>query len=624
MRLGLLVAVVVLCFAAFAPPSTSLWASPPPKDPAKMETKVSPALGDFLHSIGEMSFAQGTDQKTSMAELSIDGLVEVDPDGRIQTYIYVADSGVGRVAELEGHDVLVEIVNHDLNIVQAWVPFNRVDSIAGLEFVRRIQPPAYAHLRTGSIATEGDQILGAATVRSQFGFLGTGIKVGVISDGADSLTEAQASGDLPGDVQIDPYRPGSGHEGTAMLEIVHDLAPGASLAFSGPNTSLEMIASINYLATAAFGGTGADIIVDDLGFFNEPFFEDGPVAHAVQAVVADGTLYVTSAGNYADRHYEGDFQRGIDDFHDFGGGDHRMRITIYPGGFVWVVLQWNDPFQASGNDYDLYVCPAGASSDDDQCATGLEWQNGDDNPLEFVFINNNSPVTLQYDVLVQEYSAAQSRRLELFVYGNVAVQEFVVPAGSVIGHAAVPGAMAVGAIDAADIGHDTIETFSSHGPSEVFFPAFESRQKPDVVAIDGVSVTGAGGFPSPFFGTSAAAPHVAGIAAQVLEVLRQEEPELSKAASATRVFEALRSTATDLGSTEFDNVFGAGRVNALAAVVETLSPPPPTPTPTPAPTPVPSLTTWSLVSTAALFALLFTSRIGRVARRRDEKAVRVA
>src|SRR5262249_49792888 len=62
-----------------------------------------------------------------------------------------------------------------------------------------------------------------------------------------------------------------------------------------------------------------------------------------------------------------------------------------------------------------------------------------------------------------------------------------------------------------DTTNSTIEFYSSQGPT------LDGRQKPDVSAIDGVSVSGAGGFPSPFFGTSAAAPHVAGIAALAIQ-----------------------------------------------------------------------------------------------------------
>ena len=95
---------------------------------------------------------------------------------------------------------------------------------------------------------------------------------------------------------------GSGDEGTALLEIVHDVAPGAQLLFAGPADSLEMVDAVECLTAA-----GANVIVDDLGFFGEPYFEDGPVATAVRAAVQAGVSYHSSAGNEAAEHLEQDF-----------------------------------------------------------------------------------------------------------------------------------------------------------------------------------------------------------------------------------------------------------------------------------------------------------------------------
>jgi subtilisin family serine protease len=98
----------------------------------------------------------------------------------------------------------------------------------------------------------------------------------------------------------------------------------------------------------------------------------------------------------------------------------------------------------------------------------------------------------------------------------------------------------------------TIETFSSRGPVTILFPATEIRQKPDLTATDGVAVTGAGGFPSPFYGTSAASPHIAGVAALLM----------SGGRTAAAVTTALRQTAVDLGAV---TTYGAGRIDAFAA-----------------------------------------------------------
>src|SRR5262249_60821552 len=106
-------------------------------------------------------------------------------------------------------------------------------------------------------------------------------------------------------------------EGQAMIEIVRTLAPGASVLFSeGLTSSLAFIESVACLRAA-----GARVIVDDIGFYDEPFFEDGPVARAVREAVQAGVSFHSAAGNDANRHYEATFRAaGNAGYHDFGGG----------------------------------------------------------------------------------------------------------------------------------------------------------------------------------------------------------------------------------------------------------------------------------------------------------------
>src|SRR5262249_24248103 len=162
---------------------------------------------------------------------------------------------------------------------------------------------------TGSVLSQGDAILRADQARQTFGVSGQGVTVGVLSDSVDGLATSVASADLPPDVQVLKAGQGEG-EGTAMLEIVHDLAPGASLAFYGPGSSGDMITGITQLAAA-----GATVIVDDLTFFDQPHFEEGPIAQTVDALAVQGVVYVTASGNFAsanaDRgHYEAMFDDG--------------------------------------------------------------------------------------------------------------------------------------------------------------------------------------------------------------------------------------------------------------------------------------------------------------------------
>ncbi|MFQ6113549.1 MAG: S8 family serine peptidase, partial [bacterium] len=487
--------------------------------------------------------------------------------------IYLTEASFEHINVLKSHEATIQIINHEWDIVQAWVPFNKFNDIAKLDFVRFITPPEYALKMTGSVNTEGDSILRADEVRNMLGYDGTGVNVGVISDGVDSRSEAQATDDLPINIEINSSLPGSGDEGTAMLEIIHDLAPGAQLAFSSANTSLEMVASIKFLADTAFTGDGSDIIVDDLGFLTQPFFEDGLLAQTVDEVVSKGVTYLTAAGNQAHRHYENDYVEGSLNqlhVHDFGvaaGGasDVTMGIKVGANTSVIVILQWNDRFGGSGNDYDLFIFN---ETLDSVFAESKNLQNGNKNPIEVAAFENKTDNDVNANIVVSR-SGGSSKFLELHFSGeHFDLQEYNVSEGSIApGHQSAQGAMTVGAIFVLDPGNDKIEFFSSRGPAKIFFPAQENRSKPDIAATDGNLISGAGGFgqefPSGsgnirFFGTSSAAPHAAGVAALILSA----KPNLSP----SEVENVLKSSAVDLGATGEDNDFGAGRIDAFEAV----------------------------------------------------------
>src|SRR5262249_12910472 len=136
---------------------------------------------------------------------------------------------------------------------------------------------------------------------------GAGVKIGVISDNVDHLSDVVTSGDAPNNVNIkfrstDPAD--AGDEGTALIEVLHDIVPGASIEFYGPTTSAEMVTGINTLK-----GDGCQIILDDLTFLDEPKFEDGIIAQAVKSFIAGGGIYVTSAGNDSQDHYIGNYNQ---------------------------------------------------------------------------------------------------------------------------------------------------------------------------------------------------------------------------------------------------------------------------------------------------------------------------
>ncbi len=533
-----------------------------------------PGLDTKSEGVAEAGFAgkpvPGSAEFTPTAEddgPDLEDAVKFDDDGNVEVYIHLHSTGEEALRQVRNAVVKVEVENTDAGIIQAWVDPEDLDKIASLGVVNRISPPDYGYTKIGSRITQGDGIHRANLVRALTGLTGEGVRIGVISDGANAMHTAQASGDLPSSIEVNPNIRGSGHEGTALMEIIHDLAPGADLAFSGYGSSLRMAGAILWLANDAFDGEGADVIVDDIGFYYEPFFEDGLVAQAAADAVDGGTVYVSSAGNWAERHYEGDFTDNGDGYHVFdGGSDIAMRVRTdrrYSG----VLLQWNDQFGASANDYNLFVCPVGIMPThfnilNDVCEASSYIQDGDDDPAENLLIGGSG----YYDLYIKKQSG-EARRLELFTLGGSPV-EYGVKVGGIVGHPAVADVLAAGAIVSVDPGYDEARYYSDQGPSLIYFPDEETRMKPDVMGIDGVTVTGSGGFPTLFHGTSAAAPHVAAIAALLIEAQRLEDPDMTQKEVADEVIQVIRDTAVDIGETGHDNETGYGRADALAGVEE--------------------------------------------------------
>ncbi|MEO5822040.1 MAG: S8 family serine peptidase [Vicinamibacteraceae bacterium] len=567
---------------------------------AGQEVKVGALLRAYQRASATADPAPASRVRMMRSRLPILG---VEPDGSVRARIHLR-GGPDAEAAIRALGIRIARVSEDRRVLYAALSAAEIDRVAAQAVVARISPIIGAQIHAGSVLSEGVAALRADRVQQQLRVSGKSIRIGVISDGIASIAAPTATGDIPATkaglprVELCPLNDNAGDEGTAMLEIVHDVAPGAALAFCpgfGDSGQQGLADAVTWLATEAFGGKGADVIVDDLAYLTEPFFQDGVIAQAVDAAAAHGVSYFSSAGNSADAHYEHVYSDVVpgDDFifpldtHDFGtvaglpsdiGWDG---LVAGNGNFFAAFMQWNDPFGGSANDYDIYIfdedgdLAGDPASDFPIGGPGFDPQDGDDDPIEVAFVVNEFPgpgpagTVKRFFMVIDRFFASPTSLLELQFNGFFAVDASKnIAEGSVFGHAASRGAMAVAATGAvenidgtANPGLDVIEEYSSRGPSRIFFtpagaPAPEVRRKPNTTATDGTSVTGVN-FVTPFFGTSASAPHAAAVAV----LLKDVNPGLNPAGIAR----ILRETSLERGTPGFDTTWGFGLIDAYAA-----------------------------------------------------------
>lgn len=481
--------------------------------------------------------------------------------------------------------------NSNGNRIEKKVANNNADSKKGTDFTTRaatvknklnnIFNLEATNNFGGSVTSEADATHKAALARNVFGVSGAGVKIGVLSDGVDGYTASQATGDLPAVLHILPGQAGSGREGRAMLELIHDIAPDAELYFATAFTSQASFAqNILDLRTA-----GCDIIVDDVTYYAEAVFQDDNVAQSVNAVTASGALYFSSAGNSGNVNdgtagvWEGDFTDGGSlplfpgTVNDFGG----VLYNAVTGTTGLVTLKWSDPIGQSSNDYDIYATNSAGTSIVD-FSTNV--QDGDDNAYEY--LNFAFPAGYRFYIVKNEGAAIRALHLNTnrgrlqkstpgVMYGHNA-------AGSAYTVAATPVAIPFysnfpqGPFPNPFNADNVVEGFSSDGPRRIFYNPDGSEitagnvlfgtnggtllQKPDITAADGCSTT-TPGFET-FYGTSAAAPNAAAIAALVKSVFPALTPE--------QIRSALISSAIDIEAPGNDRDAGAGIIMAYEAL----------------------------------------------------------
>ena len=370
-----------------------------------------------------------------------------------------------------------------------------------------------------------------------------------------------------------------------MAQIVHDVAPGAKIYFrTGFRTAGDFATGIKELKDS-----GCQVIVDDVTYITEPFLRDGVVAQMVDAVKAQGVSYFSAAGNFANRSYEKDFnpidaaQAGFPGLkaHNFGGNDIFQHITLAPGNYT-IVLQWVDDIysigETDGTKYDLDMFWTSNTN-----GTGLKGFNRDNtngDPIEIMPFIIDATTDASF-LILNNTITGNPAAVKFIVYrGDVKILEYNEGTSTLVGQANAAGAIAVGASreDKAPpyLVTPLIESFSSIGGTKVEGVV---RNKPDLVGPDGGNTTVKMGQDYPntaldgysnFFGTSAAAPHAAAVAALIMEGKKKFQGFATTSPDVMKSL--LQLTAVDMEiannqpGTKFDFISGYGLVDADSAV----------------------------------------------------------
>jgi hypothetical protein len=471
-------------------------------------------------------------------------------------------------------------------IVSGELPVSKLPSAAALPSLRFAQSSVVI-TNVGLVSSQGDQAMRSNVARSKFGVNGAGVKVGVLSNSFNCLRGAVAdvaNGDLSPVTVIQEISSctGATDEGRAMLQIVHDVAPGAGLLFATDQGGQANFAT-NILALAA---AGAKVIVDDAFSPFEPFFQDGIIAQAVNIVVASGVAYFASAGNDGRLAYDHAFVPGqffsagsfgnaaflggtAHNFNQGGPEDNFQRITIGAHTSALISFQWDSPFFSVGgvgtqNDVDIYLLNA-SNTQVIGASTTNNIVSGD--AVEVGSLLNNGATPVDLNIMIVNRTGPNPGRIKykIFQSPNFTIQEYATNSGTISGHQNAKGTEAVGAAayfntPVFGVLPPVLEFFSSSGTTPILFDLAGNRlatpdpraDKPEIVAPDGVATT-VPGF-SNFFGTSAAAPHAAGAAALLLDL----KPFLTPA----QIYKTLENTAIDMGPPGFDNDSGFGLIQA--------------------------------------------------------------
>jgi hypothetical protein len=510
----------------------------------------------------------------------------------------------------------IEMIGNSKKRVTCWIELDKINNlIATSRNISWIQPVIKPLNNSGPVMSQGDSAQRSGIARQITGLNGTGIKIGVLSDSYNVLGGAAAgvsAGELPGSGNPNGYTTpvtvlseslsGGADEGRAMIEIIHDVAPGAQIYYySAYNGEADFANGIRALAAA-----GCKIIVDDITYLLEPFFQDGIIAQAVDEVTANyGVSYYSSAGNSINSSYEAPYQAsGFQPFSNSSETAHNFGTSVNPVYLLPIqvingltlTLEWDDPYFSTGNgsagatsDLDIYLLVQNGGSY--QVVASSTDSNIGADPGELFGVSGSGTAY----VLITKKAGTNPRNIKFVGFRGLSwaitpTDIAGIKASTIIGHHNATSTMSVGAASydktpAYGVNPPLPESYTSRGGTPIYrsisgdlLPVPIIRQKPEIVAPDNANTSffypgydyENDGIPN-FSGTSAAAPHAAAVAGLML----QGNPGLTPGAIKTALINScvdMDDNSTPGFDTGFDYATGNGLIRADAAVLSTLNP----------------------------------------------------
>lgn len=462
-----------------------------------------------------------------------------------------------------------EIESISKSLMRVNLPVSRLteitDQVEGISFIRTAYPYQPAKVNT----SEGVEKTNANLYHNE-GYFGQGVNVAIIDLGFDYLTEAINSGDISSSaITFTHDYSGSGLEqgikhGTSVAEIVHDMAPQAELYLMKISDTTDLENAVDDAISL-----GVDIINHSVGWYNSNFYDgtgpddwgsSGTNSADISAYARDnGILWINSAGNESQNHWQGDwYDPDEDNWLNFTYSNNKNYIGYVSEGSVIAIYTTWDAWPSDPEDYDLCLDRNKGGIWEESFHCSQDVQDGTQSPTEFINYTVPSGESADYYFSIFDVSAHNAPSIDLFAFvdNSGTINGQLVSSSSIITPSNEEKVLTVGGIDISDWSDGPQNSRSSLGPSNDSQHAF-SRTKPDIMGPSCVSTYTYG----ISCGTSASAPHLAGAAALKLSV----DPSLS----ANELQSLLEADAVDMGDYGMDNTYGWGRLELTAPVVKT-------------------------------------------------------